>query len=92
MVKSRIWVMAKKFQGAPKLSDFAIKEQELPPLKDGGRCLFLYKLRMYQLILINRNFAEFLCKAEFLSIDPYQRAYASSFPDGAPMIGYQVAE
>jgi len=35
---------------------------------------------------------EFLCKAEFLSVDPYQRAYASRFPDGTPMIGYQVAE
>jgi prostaglandin reductase 1 len=62
--------MAKKFQGAPKLSDFAITEKELPPLKDG----------------------EFLCKAEFLSVDPYQRAYAGRFTDGTPMIGYQVAE
>jgi len=62
--------MAKKFVGAPKLSDFAIQEQELPPLKDG----------------------EYLCKAEWLSVDPYQRAYASQFKDGTPMIGYQVAE
>jgi len=62
--------MAKKFVGAPKLSDFAIQEQELPQIKDG----------------------EFLCKAEWLSVDPYQRAYASRFTDGTPMIGYQVAE
>jgi len=70
MFKSRVWIMAKKFQGAPKLSDFAIKEEQLPALKDG----------------------EFLCKAEFLSVDPYQRAYASGFADGTPMIGSQVAE
>jgi prostaglandin reductase 1 len=62
--------MAKRFQGAPKLSDFAIKEEPLPSLKDG----------------------EFLCKAEYISVDPYQRAYAGRMPEGWPIIGYQVAE
>jgi len=70
MSRSRIWVMAKRFQGVPKLSDYAIKEEQLPPLKDG----------------------EFLCKAEYLSVDPYQRAYAGRMADGTPMIGSQVAE
>lgn len=62
--------MAKKFHGAPKLSDFAIKEEELPPIKD----------------------KEFLCEAVWWSVDPYNRAYANSFPPGTPMIGFQVAK
>jgi prostaglandin reductase 1 len=35
MVKAKVWVMAKRFHGAPKPSDFAIKEEELHAIKDG---------------------------------------------------------
>lgn len=35
---------------------------------------------------------EFLCKAEYLSIDPYQRLFASMLPLGSTVVGYQVAE
>jgi len=44
MVKSKVWVMAHKFHGAPKLTDFEIIEEELPPLKDGeflSQCEFI---------------------------------------------------
>ncbi|XP_063770280.1 prostaglandin reductase 1-like [Pseudophryne corroboree] len=35
MVLSRSWTLAKYFEGAPKLSDFKLKEVELPKLKHG---------------------------------------------------------
>jgi prostaglandin reductase 1 len=70
MTKARIWVTANALEGFPKITDFAIKEQELEPLKD----------------------KEFLCKAEYLSIDPYQRLFASMLPLGSTIVGYQVAE
>jgi prostaglandin reductase 1 len=36
MVKSKTWIMAKSFEGEPKLEDFKLVEEELPTLKDGG--------------------------------------------------------
>jgi len=36
MVKTKVFYMKKKFEGEPKLSDFELKEEELPPLKNGG--------------------------------------------------------
>ncbi|KAM3938384.1 prostaglandin reductase 1-like [Leptodactylus fuscus] len=35
MVVSKSWTMVKHFEGAPKLEDFKLVEQELPPLQDG---------------------------------------------------------
>ncbi|KAM4809284.1 prostaglandin reductase 1-like [Rhinophrynus dorsalis] len=35
MVLSHSWTLAKHFEGAPKLSDFKLKEVELPKIKDG---------------------------------------------------------
>ncbi|XP_071453878.1 prostaglandin reductase 1-like [Hetaerina americana] len=35
---------------------------------------------------------EFLCKALWMSVDPYMRAYAPRFPLGMTMMGSQVAE
>ncbi|XP_044730448.1 prostaglandin reductase 1-like [Chrysoperla carnea] len=35
---------------------------------------------------------EFLCKAVYLSVDPYMRAYMSRYETGVTMIGGQVAE
>ncbi|KAG8228085.1 hypothetical protein J437_LFUL000084 [Ladona fulva] len=35
---------------------------------------------------------EFLCKAEWMSVDPYMRAYALRYPVGSVMVGAQVAE
>ncbi|XP_033029369.1 prostaglandin reductase 1 [Lacerta agilis] len=35
MVRAKIWILKKHFEGFPKHSDFELKEVELPPLKDG---------------------------------------------------------
>lgn len=35
MVKSRVYIKAKEFDGEPKLSDIKLIEEELGPLKDG---------------------------------------------------------
>jgi prostaglandin reductase 1 len=70
MTKAKVWGTVKALQGFPKITDFAVKEEELPPLKD----------------------KEFLCKAEYLSVDPYQRLFAAQNPVGATIVGYQVAE
>jgi len=70
MVRAKAWVMKTRFSGAPKPSDFAVIEEDLPHPKEG----------------------EFLCQAEVWSVDPYNRAYAGQFPDGTPMIGFQIAK
>lgn len=36
MVKAKKWIIAKAFQGEPKVTDFKLVEEELPALKDGG--------------------------------------------------------
>lgn len=37
MVKARKYILAKHFDGFPKKEDFQIVEEELQPLKDGGK-------------------------------------------------------
>ncbi len=37
-------------------------------------------------------FAEFLCEAAWLSVDPYMRPYTKKFALGSSMIGGQVAK
>ena len=37
MVKCRKWVLRSHFSGLPKREDLEIVEEELPPLKDGGK-------------------------------------------------------
>lgn len=41
MVQAKSWILAKHFDGFPKDSDFKIKVEELPDLKDGGRVTFI---------------------------------------------------
>ena len=68
-MQARKIVITQRFQGAPKLSDFKIVEETLPPLQDG----------------------EILCKAEWLTVDPYMRAGADRLKPGEQMMGGQVA-
>ena len=39
MVVAKKYVLKSHFQGLPKREDLEIVEEELPPLKDGGRAL-----------------------------------------------------
>ena len=41
MVKAKKFTKTKEFIGLPKLCDFELTEEELPDLKDGGRCQHL---------------------------------------------------
>lgn len=38
---SNVWVLKNYFKGEPKLSDFVLKEETLPAIKDGGNYIFL---------------------------------------------------
>lgn len=91
MVTSKKFVLAKYFDGVPKESDLELIEEELPPLKDGGK--FTY-LSIGTKIKISTSFIciEFLAKAVYLSVDPYMRAYAYRMPLGSTMVGTQVAQ
>jgi hypothetical protein len=40
MVNAKKWIISKAFQGEPKVTDFKLVVEELPPLKDGGDILF----------------------------------------------------
>lgn len=37
MVKTKKYILAKHFVGEPKEDDFEVVEEELPPLKKGGK-------------------------------------------------------
>jgi len=41
MVQAETWILTKHFDGFPKDSDFELKTEELPALKDGGKIFFL---------------------------------------------------
>ncbi|XP_037088671.1 prostaglandin reductase 1-like [Pollicipes pollicipes] len=68
-VRSRKWVLVQHFDGFPKHTDFELREEPLPGLKDG----------------------EYLCEAEWISVDPYQRAYTPNYQVPMTMIGLQCA-
>lgn len=68
-MQARKIILGQHFQGAPKLSDFDIVEETLPPLQDG----------------------EILCKAEWLTVDPYMRPATDRMKAGDQMPGGQVA-
>lgn len=67
---AKVIYMAKNFAGEPKPSDFQLKEEQLPDVKDG----------------------EILVEAEWMSVDPYMRAYMVRYPPGTKMIGGQVGK
>lgn len=39
-IQASTWILRQHFEGFPKLSDFEIKQEELPELKDGGKKTF----------------------------------------------------
>jgi hypothetical protein len=39
MVKTKKFIFAKRFVGEPKADDFTLVEEELPPLKEGGKVI-----------------------------------------------------
>ena len=49
-------------------------------------------MRLVFFILSLINFVEVLCKALYLSVDPYMRPYSSTLPIGSTMLGEQLAE
>ena len=58
--------------------------------------LFVYQtvqiLPIFNSYFTRMLFTEFLCEAEFLSVDPYMRLFGNSLPKGATMMGEQVAK
>ena len=48
--KCRRWVLKTRSEGIPKQSDFEIVEEELPPLKDGGKFLNSFTACQAQLV------------------------------------------
>lgn len=41
MVNAKKFIYAKRFDGEPKVTDFELREEELPALKNGGKCVYL---------------------------------------------------
>ena len=39
MVKAKKYIVQKQFDGLPKSTDLKIVEEELPPVKDGGKLI-----------------------------------------------------
>lgn len=101
MVKARKFIIVDHFKDWPKESDLKIVEEDLAPVKDGGKCVDKYfvflKLKLYYVILYRMCsffyfvITEFLAEALYLSIDPYMRAYAYRYTKESTMIGSQVA-
>lgn len=89
MVIAKKYVLARKFEGEPKPSDFSLVEEKLPALKSGGeyRNLFIDTISLTMLMVL-----EFLVKAVYLSVDPYVRLYGDQQPLGSTIIGSQIAE
>lgn len=42
MVKAKLIILKKYFEGLPKVTDFGVAEEDLPPLKDGGKYFYYY--------------------------------------------------
>lgn len=85
-VKCKKFVLQQHFQEWPKESDLQIVEEELPSIRDGGKFIRFYILRIKEKLVL-----EFLAEAVYLSIDPYMRAYVYRLEKGSTMIGSQVA-
>lgn len=85
MVKAKKYIFEKQFDGFPKTTDLKLVEEELPPIKDGGKKILSF---IFPLI----SFLEFLAEAVYLSVDPYMRAYAPRLKLGTTFIGSQVAK
>jgi prostaglandin reductase 1 len=88
MVKAKRYVFQKQFVGLPKATDLKLVEEELPPLKDGGKPPKLH----FNLVICSCCYLEFLSEAVYLSVDPYMRAYAPRLTLGTTFIGSQVAK
>lgn len=41
MVKAKVFIYAQPFDGMPIEKNFKLIEEDLPPLKDGGKSLFI---------------------------------------------------
>ena len=77
-VKARRYVLRSQFSGMPKREDLELVEEELPPLKDGGGLLEndpqeTRQEKFIEFMLSLLQNLEFLCEAQWLSVDPYMR-------------------
>ncbi len=75
---ARKWVLKSHFSGLPKREDLEIVEEKLPPIKDGGRQVerhghTLADLFPFSASLSSSLYAEFLCEAQWWTVDPYMR-------------------
>lgn len=92
MVRAKIFIYAKKFEGLPKVSDFELQEEELPNLKDGGKSMIVWMLYCVDSNFFHEHFSEILVEAIYLSVDPYMRVYVERYQIGNTMIGSQIAK
>ena len=103
---AKVWLMKSRFEGYPQLSDFAIREEVLPPLKDGGVCVCVCVCVCVRVCVCldiavfgqtnfesAKNIPEYLVQAVWFSVDPYNRTVAAraDFSEGMAMKGFQVA-
>ena len=70
MVVTKYWVMAKKYHGAPKPSDFELKQDELPQIKDGG--MIYHHLTAVINTFLTMNSRQKISSAAFFSLQVQQ--------------------
>ena len=72
--KARKYVLRSYFSGFPQREALEIVEDELPPIKDGGILPVLFRRVIpHKEFCIYLSTQEFLCEAQWLSVDPYMR-------------------
>lgn len=96
MNRTKRFVYAKRFEGLPKITDFQLVEEDLPELKDGGKCQ-LFSIQYSEKSINNSGFwflvlLDVLVEAVYFSVDPYMRAYMDRYDVGVTMIGGQIAK
>ena len=62
MVKCRKWVLRSHFSGLPKREDLEIVEEELPPLKDGGKKTSCHSVHDESYIPVHAHFDGLIIK------------------------------
>lgn len=88
MTHAKVWIMAKKFHGAPKPSDFAIATETLPALKDGE---VLCEAVWWSVDPYNRAYASQLDDGHPMigfQVAKVTESHSSKYPVGTLVVGH----
>jgi NADPH-dependent curcumin reductase CurA len=93
------FVLTSKPKGLPKVSDFSIEKESLRPLENEGNVSHFTSFAFPQYLVkpkyhnsVFSCYEEILCKALWLTVDPYMRGRIEMMKVGEDMPGEQIAE